>query len=182
MARPGTGIHNVDDEWYTPPGIVEACRAALGGIDLDPASCAIAQRAVRATRYLTRADDGLAHAWRGRVFLNPPYSRAIKAAFLAKLAEGYRAGAVTAAVAVLSVDLTPAWFEPLRPLYAAKATIRGRVNFYKEHPEDMRNPAFGSSVVYLGRERERFAAAFDGLADVDFPAVSVTEPVTAKAA
>ena len=182
MARPGTGIHNVDDEWYTPPAIVEACREALGSIDLDPASCETAQRTVKAARHFTLADDGLAHEWAGRVFLNPPYSKNAKRAFLVQLAENYQAGAVTAAVAVLSVDLTPSWFEPLRPLYSAKATIRGRVNFFKEHPEDMRNPAFGSSIVYLGPERERFAAAFRDMADVDFPAVGVTEAVTAIAA
>ena len=182
MARPGTGIHHVDDEWYTPPAIVEACRAALGGIDLDPASCEVAQRTVKAAHFLTRADDGLAHEWAGRVFLNPPYSTGVKRAFLARLAESYQAGAVTASVAVLSVDLTPSWFEPLRPLYSAKATIRGRVNFFKAHPEDKRNPAFGSSIVYLGPARERFAAAFRDMADVDFPAASVTDSVTARAA
>ena len=182
FARPGTGIHHVDDEWYTPPTIVEACRVALGAIDLDPASCEVAQREVKAARYFTADDDGLAQPWAGRVFLNPPYSVKTKRAFLARLAESYQAGAVTAAVAVLNVDLTPSWFEPLRPLYAAKATIRGRVNFYKAHPEDMRNPAFGSSIVYLGPERERFAAAFRDIADVDYPAVSVTDSVTARAA
>lgn len=60
-------------EHYTPADVVEAAREVLGGIDLDPASCAEANATVRATRYFTRADDGLDRAWGGgRVFLNPP--------------------------------------------------------------------------------------------------------------
>ena len=172
----------VDDEWYTPREVVEACRAALGAIDLDPASCELAQAVVQAGRYFTAADDGLVQPWAGRVFLNPPYSRNLKAAFVAKLAEGYRAGAVVAACLLVNIDTSPRWFDPVRPLYGARAALRGRPQFWKATPGDKTSPAFGGAVVYLGRDRERFAAAFRDVADVDFPAVSVTEVVTAIAA
>ena len=49
------------NEWYTPTQYVEAARRVLGGIDLDPASCEVANATVKATRYLTKDDDGLAH-------------------------------------------------------------------------------------------------------------------------
>lgn len=61
--------------WYTPAAIVEAARLALGGtIDLDPASCAVANRTVMARRFFTAADDGLAIEWGkgGTIFCNPP--------------------------------------------------------------------------------------------------------------
>lgn len=59
-------------EHFTPSPFVEAARQTLGGIDFDPASCAAANRVVRATHYLTKEDNGFTRAWAGRVFLNPP--------------------------------------------------------------------------------------------------------------
>ncbi len=74
------------NEHYTPPAIVEAARATMGGIDLDPASCAEANEVVRATcfGYLGHPVDSLSAqcSWKlgdgdmplepSRVFLNPP--------------------------------------------------------------------------------------------------------------
>ena len=168
--RSGNSTHDNDDEWYTPPAIVEACRTAMFGIDLDPASHEVANNCVKADRYFTAEDDGLSQTWKGRVFLNPPYSRqAGKAAFIAKLAESFDAGAVTAATVVLSYDFSASWFEPLRGRYAAICLCRGRVQFYKETPGDGQNPALGTSLVYLGPNVARFAQAARALGDVVIP-------------
>lgn len=60
-------------EHYTPPEYVEAARATMGGIDLDPASNRRANdKLVKATRYFNAADNGFEKPWSGRVFLNPP--------------------------------------------------------------------------------------------------------------
>ena len=168
--RSGNASHDNDDEWYTPPGVVEACRYAMGEIDLDPASNERANRVVRATRFFGVEDDGLAQRWSGRVFLNPPYSRqAGKADFLEKLSGEVVAGRVTQACVVLSYDFSAAWFEPLRPLYSAICLFRGRVQFYKVMPGDGHDPALGTSVVYIGPDVERFAGSFSPIGDVVVP-------------
>lgn len=68
------------ENWGTPPWITAAVRIALGGIDLDPASSAEANKVVQARQYFTKGDDGLTRIWRlnsqephgVNVFLNPP--------------------------------------------------------------------------------------------------------------
>lgn len=62
-------------EHYTPPEIVELAHAVLGGIDLDPASCAVANTVVEASQYYTKETNGFSQTWTGRVFLNPPGGR-----------------------------------------------------------------------------------------------------------
>ena len=62
-------------EHYTPAGIVDLARSLMGGIDLDPASCAKANEIIKAARYFTEEMDGLAQDWRGSIWLNPPGGR-----------------------------------------------------------------------------------------------------------
>ena len=64
---------SLSTEHYTPPDVVEAARASLGGIDLDPATSVEGNRVfVKAVKIYTADDDGFVVPWKGRVFLNPP--------------------------------------------------------------------------------------------------------------
>lgn len=66
-------------EYFTPPEIIAAARRMLGWIELDPASCPAANVTVRAGRFFTREDDGLAQPWHGRVWMNHPFHAGWKA-------------------------------------------------------------------------------------------------------
>ena len=60
------------DEWLTPQWIVKA----LGEFDLDPCS-PINRPWDTAKKHLTIHDDGLMSEWFGRVWMNPPYGKAL---------------------------------------------------------------------------------------------------------
>jgi phage N-6-adenine-methyltransferase len=62
-------------EWSTPPELFARLDARFA-FTLDP--CATADNA-RCPRWYTKVDDGLRQEWAGRVFVNPPYGRAIAA-------------------------------------------------------------------------------------------------------
>ena len=89
-AVPQSGV-----EWWTPTTVLDAVRASMGGIDLDPASCAEANEAVGATQFYSIADDGLASPWAGRLWLNPPFSGCSR--WAAKLLDEIAMGNIEAA-------------------------------------------------------------------------------------
>lgn len=63
---------SISNEHATPIDFLEAEHRVMGGIDLDVASCAIANQQVKATSFFTKEDDGLSRNWYGRVHCNPP--------------------------------------------------------------------------------------------------------------
>jgi hypothetical protein len=141
-------------ECYTPTKYIEAVRRVLGGIDLDPASCAEANRVVRATRYFSKEQDGLSQPWRGLTWLNCPYCGQA-GPWIAKLDKEYRAGSVTAAIVLVSGrDFDAKWFQPLfdYPL----CFTNHRVAFYKNGS----NPQTGSIFAYLGPDPDAFEREF----------------------
>jgi hypothetical protein len=143
-------------EWYTPARYVDAVRELLGGIDLDPASCARANEVVCATRFYDLDEDGLERDWRGRVFLNPPYNRAGE--FVTKLLAERDAGRVEAAVVLLNAyGFDNVWFQPLAG-YPLCLTDH-RISFWNPIGEPG-GPINGNLFVYLGGDALRFARLF----------------------
>lgn len=163
-------VHNSGDfEWYTPVEYIEAARAVLGAIDLDPASSSPANEVVKAQQFYTLADDGLAQAWSGRVFMNPPYVNALVSRFAEKLAESVRAGTVPAAVVLVNNCTDTQWFRTLTDIAAAICLPTGRVKFWKPSPAPaMDAPLQGQAVIYIGPNTGRFRNAFRPFGEVWF--------------
>jgi DNA N-6-adenine-methyltransferase (Dam) len=153
----GIVTSSLSTEYYTPQVYLDAAREVLGPIELDPASCAQANRTVRAARYFTAEEDGLAQEWHGTVYMNPPYGRDCSK-FVAKLVASYEQGNVTAAITLLSSYSSDVrWFQPLYSHLLCFVT--GRIEFDSPVHEEAR-PTTGSVFAYLGPDWARFADVF----------------------
>jgi ParB family chromosome partitioning protein len=150
----GTG----EIERYTPAIYIEATRRVLGEIDLDPASCDLAQQTVDATDYFTIEDDGLSQEWRGRIWLNPPYHKKLLPAFISKLVAEIASGRITAAIMLTNNSTDTEWFNTAVGVCQSICFTRGRIQF---HPAEIVGaPTQGQAFFYFGNDVQRFEDVF----------------------
>lgn len=152
----GTG----EFERYTPAQYIEMARVVMGTIDLDPASCKVAQRIVKATEFFTIKDDGLSQDWIGNVWLNPPYHRDLGPRFIDKLVAELACGRTRQAIALTNNSTDTDWFRVAAAACQAICFVRGRILFLKEDGETALTPTQGQSLFYFGSDLERFCAEF----------------------
>lgn len=171
-------VHSSESfEWYTPARYIEAAREVLGEIDLDPASCALANETVKAKAYYDKAADGLSQVWQGRVWLNPPYGRtetnaSSQGAWADYLIDQYQKGNVDSALLLISAKPSEKWFQPLWNY--AICFVSPRINFDVPPGAPPANGSnHGSAVVYLGEDHETFARVFGEFGRVVIPAASL---------
>jgi len=152
-----TAFASETDEYLTPREVLDAVVDVLGEIDLDPSAetPGPSRRAfnVPAKYHFTKANDGLAQPWGGRVFMNPPYG-AFVSAWVERLMAAYGGGEICEAIALVAARTDTAWFLAFGD--APVCFVTGRLKFVgAEH-----SAPFPSAVFYLGPRVDRFAAAF----------------------
>lgn len=154
-----------DNEYATPPQIWRPLSRAVGGFDVDPASGA-EPTPIASTRY-SKADDGLAQAWEGNVFLNPPWSSngdgSAKVDWLRKARNEANRDAVDVVVALVPADTSSHWFHA--HVLAAEVVCLvgpGRIPFIGED----RNPSFEMSIAAFGDVTDDLVDALDDLGAV----------------
>ena len=148
-------------EYYSPRHVVDAAREVLGAIDLDPASCEEGNTVVQAARFFTVDDDGLAQEWSGRVWLNPPYARALIGQFCDKFldSEGIDAGII-----LVNNSTEARYCQRLLAESAAWCLPSARLKF--SGPASSNNPMQGSLIAYRGPDAQRFLETFSPLGAV----------------
>jgi len=159
LADPCHVSHNsVENEWYTPSKYIEAARTVMGSIDLDPASCELAQETVQAGQYFTIDDNGLTKEWRGNVWLNPPYSKESIGLFAAKLVE--ETANLSQAIVLVNNATDTHWFHQIAKVAMAMCFVRGRIKFNDKTGTPSNSPVQGQVFIYVGGEVEKFSQVF----------------------
>lgn len=131
-------------------------------IELDPASCEVANQVVGASRYYDLHTDGLTQSWEAKtVFLNPPYCKSGAVSnqelWTRKLLAEYTMGHVQAAILLVNAATETNWFQRLYgyPI----CFVKGRIQF--SNPQKSKNSStIGSAFVYFGEYPEQFVRVF----------------------
>lgn len=152
-------------DYWTPSEIIEAARATMGGIDLDPASSSAANERVQARcffglqkngEFINGLDSGC--LWRGRVWLNHPFGRDSNGKWIGKLLREIQEGRVTQACCITYACTSEAWFQPL--FQGVQCWLSPRTNYLLPGGIVKRGVTKGSVVTYFGPNRSEFVEAF----------------------
>lgn len=148
--RPHVANNSGENEWYTPPEFTAAAREVMGGIDIDPASCAKANETVKAYHYFDVQADGLKQFWSGRVYMNPPYAQPFIHQFCEKLVWHVGEGEVEQAIVLVNNATETGWFQHLLSHAAALAFPKGRIRYLDRSGAASGTPLQGQAFVYFG--------------------------------
>ena len=143
------GNASVYHRWQTPPALLQRLYAVFGTFDLDPCSPTANRRKapVRARMYFTEQDNGLALPWHGRVFVNPPYGRAIRQ-WVAKSRREVSEHRAELVAALVPARTDTRWWHDEIAGRAHAVLLRGRLSFDGETPAP-----FPSALAIWGRAR-----------------------------
>jgi len=162
LKSPHVAKNSGENEWYTPSNFIEAARKVMGGIDCDPASCELANKTVRATKFYTKDDDGRDKPWGSRVWMNPPYAQPLIGEFCKALAERVAKGQVSQACVLVNNATETNWFESLIQVASAVMFTKGRVRFL-DKDGNPGAPLQGQALVYVGTNTAEFEEQFGGM-------------------
>lgn len=129
----------------------------MGTIDLDPASCDVANETVQATQYYTKQDSGLEHDWYGNVWMNPPYSSDLIGKFVDKLVD--ELPNIKNAIVLVNNATDTSWFHKMARQCSAVCFVNKRVKF---HMPDGKTgaPLQGQAILYFGEAAILFVSKF----------------------
>jgi len=169
--KPGVVPVRDADSWYTPSTYVDAARAVMGSIDLDPFSSEHANETVRATRILTEDRSAFVNAWRKdkrkypkgvRVWMNPPYSSGLITRAVDLFLENLSAGQIEQAVVLVNNATDTQWFRALREYSTAVCFTHHRISFESPDGKRISGNTRGQTFFYFGSESraEAFVVEF----------------------
>lgn len=159
-AAPHVSHNSGENEWYTPPDIIERARRAMGAIDCDPASSQFANKNVKANVYYTVENNGLTQKWKGRVWMNPPYSNPLCSQFCETLTNKVIEKEIEQACVLVNNATETGWFQRMLGTAQAVCFLDGRVKYLDKTGTPANTPLQGQAVLYFGGRMRSFQVAF----------------------
>lgn len=157
--KPHVSHNSGENEWYTPLEFIEAARAVMGRIDIDPASSEIANQTVGADVYYDKNANGLEKVWAGNIWMNPPYSSDLIGKFCDKLKTEYMNNRIQSAIVLVNNATETNWFFTLTTIASAIVFTKGRVKFL-DPSGNPGAPLQGQAIIYIGELPEKFLEEF----------------------
>lgn len=151
-------------EYYSPSSIIEAARQTMGSIDLDPASSIQANKAVKADRFYTEQDNGLAQPWSGNIWLNHPFGRVQNRIWIKQLVMSYKDNRVKQACCITYACTSEKWFQPLFDY--PMCFLSPRTGYVLPDGSILKGVTKGSVVTYLGLFWHTFKNNFESLGNI----------------
>ena len=143
---------SASDDWATPHDLYQELDSVFN-FELDAAASVLN---TKCARFLTEEDDALKCDWKGRVWCNPPYSKAKE--FIRKgYEESVKHGGIVVMLVAARTD-TRIWHDVIFPHAAEIHFIKGRLKF-----GNSKNTApFPSAVIVFDPHRRRL---FNGVGE-----------------
>ncbi len=159
LAIPSDTSRNKND-WHTPTKYIDAARAVMGSIDLDPFTSIQANRRVKATTIYTEADDGLLTDWAtvNSVWMNPPYSNGLAGKTIDKFLQ--ERSKFKHAIVLMNAATDTQWFEKLRLDASSVCLTRGRISFEDAGGKKVSGNTKGQAFFYFGENVDEFCKIF----------------------
>lgn len=155
MASQKVGVQ----DYFTPPEIIKAASAAMGGIDLDAASHPLANRTHKIPDYFHTGRSAFHNDWHGRVWLNPPYGN--NAPWFERIQKFIEAGAVEQLCM-----LSPMWAfqtqiaRPVMELSTGLILLAPTPKFWGNADPGKTGKNHPHGIIYIGPSSSRFYSAF----------------------
>lgn len=154
---PHVSYNSGENEWYTPVEYINSARQVMGSIDLDPASCEVANKTVQASQIFTINDNGLNQKWHGNVWLNPPYAGELIGKFADKIASSK--DDIKQAIILVNNATETGWFNKMVGIASAIVFPKSRVKFYMKDGKTGA-PLQGQAFIYVGDNPQAFLDVF----------------------
>ena len=132
----------------------------MGGIDLDPATSAIANKTVMADAFFTAETNGLANEWWGRVWMNPPYAQPLISQFAQAMVDKFLNGEIEQGFCLVNNGTETKWGQTLIGNASAVCFVSKRIRFLDPDGRPNGPPLQGQMLAYFGSNIEGFKKEF----------------------